>query len=52
LGVLPFDSIGENEAIWLESAFEEDELFEVVETLNSDKPFGPNSFTMAFFQAC
>jgi hypothetical protein len=48
---LSFDSIGEDEAIWLERAFEDDEVFEVVKALNSGKASGPDSFTMAFFQA-
>jgi hypothetical protein len=47
-----FDSIGEDEAIWLERTFEEDEVFEVVKALNGEKALGPNGFTMAFFQTC
>jgi hypothetical protein len=34
---LTFNSIGEDEAIWLERAFKEDEVFEVVKDLNGDK---------------
>jgi hypothetical protein len=49
---LSFDSIGEEEVIWLEKTFEECEVFEVMKALNSDKAPGPNGFTMAFFQAC
>lgn len=43
-----FHSIGEDEAIWLERAFEEDKVFEVVKALNSDKYSGLDDFTMIF----
>jgi len=49
---LSFDSIGEDEVIWLEKTFKECEVFEVMKALNRDKAPGPNGFTMAFFQAC
>jgi hypothetical protein len=49
---LSFESIGEVEANWLERAFEESEVFEVVKALNSDKALGPDGYSMAFFQAC
>ena len=51
LDSLSFDSIGEVELNWLERAFEKREFWEVVEAINSDKAPGPNSYTMAFFQA-
>jgi len=44
--------MGEDEAIWLEKPFGEDEVYEVVEALNGDKVPGPNGFTMACFQTC
>lgn len=34
---LSFDSMDEVEAIWLERAFEEEEVFEVVKAMNSEK---------------
>jgi len=34
---LSFDSIGEEEVIWLEKTFEECEVFEVMKALNSDR---------------
>jgi hypothetical protein len=37
---LSFDSIGEDDTIWFERTFEEGEVFEVVEDLNSDKAPG------------
>jgi len=37
---------------WLEKLFEESEIHEVVKGMNNDKASGPDSFTMAFFQAC
>jgi hypothetical protein len=43
---LSFDSIGEVKANWLEKAFDEDEVFEVV------KAPSPDNYSMAFFQAC
>jgi hypothetical protein len=41
---LPFHSFGEEEAIWLERAFEEREVYEVVKDMNGDKALGPNGF--------
>jgi hypothetical protein len=46
---LSFDSIGEDDTIWLERAFEEDEVFEVVKALNSDKGPDLDNFIMVFF---
>jgi hypothetical protein len=34
---LNFNSIDDDEALWLERAFEESEVLKVVKTLNSDK---------------
>jgi radical SAM superfamily enzyme YgiQ (UPF0313 family) len=47
---LSFVSIGEDEAMWLERPFEEDEVFEVMKALNGYKAPGPGDFTMTFFQ--
>jgi hypothetical protein len=49
---LTFNSIGEDEAIWLEKLSRKMRSFEVVKALNSDKASRLDSFTMAFFQAC
>jgi hypothetical protein len=49
---LSFESISEVEANWLERAFEEGEVFEVVKALNSNKVSGSDSFSMVFFKAC
>jgi hypothetical protein len=49
---LSFLSIDEEESIWLERAFEEKEVWDVIRNLNGDKVPGPNGFTMAFFQKC
>jgi hypothetical protein len=43
---LHFNSIGDEEAIWMERAFEDREVFEVMKALNGDK--GP----LTFFQTC
>jgi hypothetical protein len=49
---LSFDSILEFEASWLERAFEEEEVRNVVSAMNGDKAPGLDGFSMAFFQAC
>ena len=47
-----FDSIGKDDVIWLERAFEEDKVFVVVKAPNSDKALGHDGFTTTSFQAC
>ena len=47
-----FSSIFEEDAIWLDRPFDEDEVFRVVHDFNGDKALGPDGFTMAFFQTC
>jgi hypothetical protein len=49
LDVLSFDSISEEVAVCLERIFEEDEVFEVLKALISDKAPGLDSFIMGFF---
>jgi hypothetical protein len=49
---LSFLSIDEDESIWLERDFEENEVWDVFRELNEDKAPSPNGFTMAFFQKC
>lgn len=49
---LTFDSIFRVEAAWLERPFNDEEVAEVVWSLNRDKASGPNRFTLAFFQSC
>jgi hypothetical protein len=49
---LSFLSIDAEETIWLERAFEEKEVWDVIRDLNGDKAPGPDGFTMAFFQKC
>jgi len=46
---LSFNSIGADEASWLERVFEESEVFEVVRVLNGDKTSSPNGFSVVFF---
>jgi hypothetical protein len=46
---LPFLSIDEDDRIWMEREFEEDEIWAVIQNFKGDKPPGPNGFTMAFF---
>lgn len=52
MDTLSFESIGEEEAIWLERPFKDDEVFEVIKAMNSDKAMGIDGFTMVFFQTC
>jgi len=49
---LSFLSIDEEESTWLERAFEEKEVWDVIKELNGDKAPGPDGFTVAFFQKC
>jgi hypothetical protein len=49
---LSFSSIDADESIWLERAFEEKEVWDVIRDLNGDKASGPDRFTLAFFQKC
>jgi hypothetical protein len=49
---LPVHSISEEEAVWVERAFEEMEVFEVMKDLNGDKVSGLDNFSMAFLQSC
>ena len=44
--------IFEEDAVWLDRPFEEDEVFGVVSGFNGDKSPGPDGFSMAFFQSC
>jgi len=49
---ISFSSIDADECLWLERAFEEQEVWEVVRDMNGDKAPGPDGFSMAFFQKC
>ena len=42
---------GDN-ANWLDSLFEEAEIFDVIQNFNDNKSPGPDGLPMAFFQAC
>ena len=44
-----FGRIFEEEALWLDRHFEEDEVFGVVSGFNGDKSPAPDGFSMAFF---
>ena len=44
--------ISEEDAIWLDRPFDEDEVFGVINGFNGDKAPGPDGFSMAFFQSC
>ena len=44
-----FSRISKEDATWLDRPFDEEEVFGVVQDLNSDKAPGPDGFTMAFF---
>jgi hypothetical protein len=49
---LSFLSIDEDDRIWMEREFEEDEIWAVIQNFKGDKAPGPDGFTMAFFQKC
>jgi hypothetical protein len=49
---ISFDSILESEARWMERAFEEEEVRNVVSAMEGDKAPGPDGFSMAFFKEC
>jgi hypothetical protein len=51
-GLGSFLSIDADESIWLERAFEEKEVWDVIRDLNGDKASGLDEFTLAFFQKC
>jgi hypothetical protein len=46
-----FNSVDDDKTLWLERAFEESEVLEVVKALNSDKAPGPDGFSLAFFKS-
>ena len=47
-----FGRISEEDALWLDRPFEEEEVFGVVSGFNGDKSPGPDGFSIAFFQSC
>jgi hypothetical protein len=49
---LSFLSIDKEDRIWMESEFEEDEIWAVFQNFKGDKAPEPDGFTMAFFQKC
>ena len=49
---MEFGRISEEDALWLDRPFEEEEVFGVVSGFNGDKLPGPDGFSIAFFQSC
>ena len=47
-----FGRISEEDALWLDRPFEEDEVFGVVSGFNGDKSPAPDGFSMGFSQSC
>ena len=47
-----FSRIFEEDALWLDRLFDEEEVYGVITGFNVDKAPGPNGFSMAFFQSC
>ena len=47
-----FSRIFEEDALWLDRPFDEEEVHGVITGFNVDKAPGPNGFSMAFFQSC
>jgi len=46
---LSFLSIDEDDRIWMEREFEEDEIWAVIQNFKGDKALGSDGFTMTFF---
>ena len=44
-----FSRISEENALWLDRPFDEEEVFRMINGFNSDKSPGPDGFSMAFF---
>jgi hypothetical protein len=49
---LSFLSIDEDDRLWVEREFEEDEIWGVIRNFKCDNAPRPDGFTMAFFQKC
>lgn len=49
LGGLPFSSIEEEEANWLDRGFTNEEVFDAVKNMSGDKALVTNDFSMVFF---
>uniref|UniRef100_A0A2N9J257 Reverse transcriptase domain-containing protein n=1 Tax=Fagus sylvatica TaxID=28930 RepID=A0A2N9J257_FAGSY len=49
---LDFSMIPEEDALWLERPFGEEEVADVVSGFNGDKAPGPDGFSMGFYQFC
>ena len=47
-----FSCISEVDTLWLDRPFDEEEVFRVISDFTGDKAFGPDGFSMAFFQCC
>ena len=49
---LQFSAISDEDAIWLERPFDENEIVDVVKGFKGDKAPGLDGFSLAFFQQC
>jgi hypothetical protein len=49
---IQFSVISDEDAMWLERPFDENEIIDVVKGFNGDKAPGPDAFSLAFFQQC
>ena len=47
-----FSCISEEDALWLDRSFDEEEVFGVISDFKGDKAPTPDGFSMAFFQSC
>ena len=47
-----FSRISEEDDIWLERPFDEEEVFGVINGFNGDKASGLDGFSVSFFQSC
>ena len=46
---IQFSALSEEDAMWLERPFDENEIIDVVKGFNGDKASGPDGFSLAFF---
>ena len=47
-----FSRISEEDAIWLDRPFDEDEVYGVIHGFNGNKALGPDGLSRAFIQSC
>lgn len=49
---LPFKTLSEEQRVWLERPFDENEIKSIIWSIEDDKSPGPDGFSMAFLKSC